>query len=391
MKNVVLGVSGSVAAFRACDLAREFVRAGHTVRTCLTDGAQKFVTPALFEALTGQPCLIDVFDEPDRGRMAHIDWARAADVIVVAPATANVLNKLANGHADDMLTTIALAFEGPTVVAPAMNPSMWDHETTQRSVALLRSRATAFVEPGEGEVACGEHGQGRLAPTAKIVTAVFSVLEQSQRLKGKRVLVSSGPTEEPIDDVRSITNRSSGKMGAAIAQAALLMGGDVTIVAGPQSAPLPRAAKVVRIKTALQMRDAVMAEATNADMFVSVAAVADFRPADPVSGKLRSGSVSSIQLVPNPDIVAEVAALGTCRTIAFAAEPSKDLKSPQDKLRKKGVFAIAVNDVSDQSIGFASDENELALIFADGRMIESGRQSKINCALWLLRQVAEQA
>ena len=390
MKNVVLGVSGSVAAYRACDLARDLVRAGCTVRVCLTDGAQRFVSPALFEALTGQPCLMDTFEEPERGRMAHIEWARAAEALLIAPATANVMNKIANGYADDMLTTIALAYEGPLVIAPAMNPSMFANDATQKSLSVLRARAAVVVEPSEGTVACGEQGQGKLATNEQIVLAVLSVINASTLLQGIRVVVSSGPTEEPLDDVRFLTNRSSGKMGAAVARAAILMGAKVTVVAGPQRAALPLSATVVNVRTALEMRAAVLDAVKDADYFVSVAAVADYRPAEPVKGKIRSGSLSQIAVVPNPDIVAEVAALNSCRTIAFAAETSLDLASAQEKLTKKRVYAIALNNVGKHGIGFDSEENELTLLFSDGRSPESGLLSKLNCALWLWSRLSDE-
>ena len=392
MRNVVLGVSGSVAAYRACDLARDLVRAGFTVRVCLTDGAQKFVSAALFEALTGQPCLQDTFDEPERGRMAHIDWARRADVLVVAPATANVINKLANGYADDMLTTLALAFEGPMVVAPAMNPSMLAHDATRASLELLRARAAIVVEPGEGEVACGEQGQGKLASSEKIVASVLAVADVSQLLKGKRVLVTSGPTEEPLDDVRVLTNRSSGKMGAAVARAALLMGAEVTVVAGPQRALLPLRANAVRVRTAQEMLDAALPLAGAADLVVGVAAVADYRPAQRQKGKVRSGEMSEVKLVSTPDVIAELAKVTKGKVVAFAAEPDEGTEKAREKLAKKGAYAIAVNDVGRSDIAFDSDDNELTLLFADGRALTSGKMSKLQCALWLIESVcAERA
>lgn len=388
-RTIVLGVSGSVAAYRACDLARSLMREGFTVRACLTDGASRFVSPALFEALTGQPCLLDAFEEPERGRMAHIDWARSASVLVVAPATANVINKLANGYADDMLTTLALAYEGPIVVAPAMNPSMFAHETVRESLERLRERAAVVVEPEEGEVACGEQGQGKLASVAQIASAVVSVARVSRLLLGKRVLVTSGPTEEPLDDVRVLTNRSSGKMGAAVARAALLMGAEVTVVAGPQRAPLPLRANVVRVRTAQQMLDAAMRHAKGADLIVGVAAVADYRPAEKTEGKMRSGEGRDVKLVPNPDVLAELAKLTNGRAVAFAAEPDGGLDAARAKIEKKGVYAVAVNDVGRGDIAFDSEYNDLTLLFADGREAHSGRMGKLQCALWLLTQVCE--
>jgi phosphopantothenoylcysteine decarboxylase/phosphopantothenate--cysteine ligase len=387
--NIVLGVSGSVAAFRAADLARELRREGHTVRVCLTDAAQKFVTPALFEALTGEPCLIDAFDEPDRGRMAHIEWARQADVIIVAPATANTIAKLAHGIGDDMLTTIVLASQAPLIVAPAMNPFMYANEAHQDALNLLRERAATIVEPIEGEVACGEEGQGKLATNAEIVAAVRTVLTRSKILEGKKVLITSGPTQEPIDDVRYLSNRSSGKMGAALARAAQLMGAEVLVVAGPQAASLPLGAHVVWVNTALQMLEAALVFAVQCDLIVGVAAVADYRPESVQEGKLRrTGEPIDLRLVPNPDIIAELAkAAPRARVIGFAAEPNADLAIVREKLQRKGLYAIAANDVSRSDIGFCTSVNELALITSDGRELSSGVQSKLGCALWLLEEV----
>jgi phosphopantothenoylcysteine decarboxylase/phosphopantothenate--cysteine ligase len=390
VKTIVLGVSGSVAAYRACDLARELMRSGFVVRACLTDSAAKFVSPALFEALTGQPCLQDTFEEPERGRMAHIDWARSASALVIAPATANVVNKVANGYADDMLSTLALAFEGPMVIAPAMNPSMYANETVQASLVRLQERGAFVIEPSEGDVACGEQGQGKLASIAEIVDSVVAVSTASELLRGKNVLVTSGPTEEPLDDVRMLTNRSSGKMGAAVARAALLMGADVTVVAGPQKVPLPLRAKVVRVITAQEMLDAALPLAKEADLVIGVAAVADFRPAARVDGKIRSREIPQIELVANPDVIAEIAKVCNGKVVAFAAEPSGALEVAKEKMARKGVHAIAVNDVS-QGV-FDADSNALTLVFADGKTSAIERTSKLKCALWLLSQLcAKQA
>jgi len=388
--DIVLGVSGSVAAYRAADLARELMRAGHTVRVCLTDAAQKFVTPILFESLTGNPCLIDTFEEPEKGRMAHIDWARRAALILIAPATANTLNRLASGIGDDMLTTIALATSAPIVVAPAMNPHMYAGDATRAALKTLSERGVIVVEPAEGDVACGEHGQGKLASTGTIVAAVQAVLQRSEKLRGKKVLITAGPTREPIDSVRFLSNRSSGKMGVALARAAALMGAEVTLIAGPMSQPLPIDATTVRVETAQQMLDAVLAHSAGADLIIGAAAVADFRPASAVQGKIRRGPDPIVlELIPNEDIVAAVAkARPEARVIAFAAEPGTDLAEPARKLDKKGVYAIAVNDVSDGAIGFDSDENELTLLLRDGSTHCSGRLSKLACALWLLDRVA---
>lgn len=386
---VVLGVSGSVAAYRAADLARELMRHGCEVRVCLTDNAQQFVTTTLFEALTGRPALQGVFEEPEAGRMAHIDWARSADLLLIAPATASTLGRLAHGIADDMLTTIALAFTGPVVLAPAMNPAMYLHEATQASLEILQSRGAFIVEPSEGDVACGEQGQGKLASVTEITALVMSVLSARKQLTGKRVLITSGPTQEPIDSVRFLSNRSSGKMGAALARAALLMGAQVTVVTGPTKEPIPFGAEAIRVRTAGEMLVAAESQASQADIIIGAAAVADYRPAHAHEGKLRrSHEPMSIDLVPNPDIIAALAqAAPKAVVVGFAAEPSSDLAESREKLIRKGLRAIAVNDISLPGVGFDSDENELTLILADGGEQSSGRMSKLGCALWLFEQL----
>ena len=392
MKTIVLGVSGSVAAYRACDIARELMRRGFTVRTCLTDSAQRFVTAELFEALTGEPCLTNAFDEPEKGRMAHIDWARQASVLLIAPATANTINKLANGYADDMLTSLALAFEGPIIVAPAMNPTMLTHPATAASLQVLRTRAVSVVEPTDGDVACGESGQGKLASVESIVAATVLVCQVSEALAGKKVLITSGPTEEPIDDVRMLTNRSSGKMGAALAKAALMMGADVTIVAGPQREPLPSRAKIINVRTAEEMLAAALPLAKDADLIVGVAAVSDYRVSSPEAGKIRSGKGDlRLDLEPTPDIIARLAAETTGTVVAFAAEPDGDLRAAEEKLKKKGVSAIAVNDVGRGDIGFDSDSNEITLLRSGKEPVSSGKLSKLQCAVWLLTQILDES
>lgn len=385
MKRIVLGVSGSVAAYRAADLARDLMRAGCEVRVCLTDAAQEFVRPALFEALTGHPCLIDTFEEPERGRMAHIDWARQADLLVVAPASANTLAKLAEGRGEDMLTTLALAYDGPMLLAPAMNPAMYLHPATQAHLRLLQERGAWMVEPTEGDVACGENGQGKLASNGRIVDECLAILADRTRLAGKHVVITSGPTQEAIDDVRFLSNRSSGKMGAAMAQVALNLGARVTVISGPTDVPLPRLAEVVQVRTALEMRDAAISAAKDADWIVGVAAVADYRPANPVKGKMRRQEDSlTLELVANPDIIAELATTNPqAKTIAFAAEPTSESAAALEKLVRKGVFALAMNDISNPSIGFESGENELTLLTQDGAEHRSGRRTKLGCARWL--------
>lgn len=388
--NIVLGVSGSVAAYRAADLARELMRQGHRVRVCLTDGATQFVTPALFEALTGQPCLSSVFEEPIPGRMAHIDWAREADAIVIAPATANILGKLASGIADDMLTTLALASTAPWIIAPAMNPHMFRSDAVTDALTVLTSRAAIIVEPVEGEVACGEQGEGKLASVDRIAGAVRVVARRRGMLAGQTVLITSGPTREPIDAVRFVSNRSSGKMGAALARAALLMGANVTVVSGPTATPYPIDADVVRVETATEMLNQALPIAREANLIIGAAAVADYRPASPSEGKLRRTEPRmELDLVANPDIIAELSkAAGTgVKVVGFAAETGHDLEAAREKLTRKNLYAICVNDVTAPDRGFDSGTNELTLLLQDGRSFQSGLMSKLECALWLLEHL----
>lgn len=386
--NVILGVSGSVAAYRAADLARELMRAGFIVRACLTDGASRFVSPALFEALTGQPCLTGAFEEPVPGRMAHIDWARQADLVVVAPATANLIAKLASGHADDMLSTIVLATNKPVLIAPAMNPQMYANEAISSAMETLRGRGFEIIEPTEGDVACGENGQGKLAAITDIAGMALTIVSEGELLKGKHVLVTSGPTVELIDSVRFLSNRSSGKMGSAVARAALRLGARVTVVAGPQRATLPLSATIRRVQTAVEMLEAGRTVA-DVDLIIGVAAVADYRPREVFHGKLRrSTSPLSLDLVPNPDVLAELTQHHSrALSIGFAAEPSANLDIAREKLSRKGLWGVAANDVSAEGIGFESDRNALVLV-TSSTAEESGLQSKLGCAMWLLRRAS---
>ncbi len=391
--SIVLGVSGSVAAYRAADLARDLMRAGFTVRTCLTDAAERFVTPELFEALTGHPCLQDVFEEPERGRMAHIDWARQASVVVVAPATANTLVKLGFGLGDDMLTTLVLASERPLVVAPAMNPTMFTNAHVVDALERLRKHGATIVDPAEGDVACGENGQGKLASSAAIVRAALSAAHRSSLWSGKRILITAGPTYEPIDDVRFVGNRSSGRMGEALARAGRMMGAEVTVVSGPVAVQYPAGARVLRVQTAQAMLDAALEELAGADLVIGAAAVADYRPIEKQSGKMRrTHDRIELTLVRNPDVLGTLVARSRgagwpTRFVAFAAEPSDGLEIARTKRVQKGVDAIVVNDVSRLDVGFGTVDNELAWIGPDGES-SSGKRSKLECALWLLERAA---
>lgn len=385
---VVLGVAGSVAAYRAADIARALVRRGYEVRACLTRAAQEFVTPALFEALTGQPCLTHAFDEPVRGRMAHIDWARDAGAIVVCPATVNAIARLAHGEADDMISTIITASTATLVVAPAMNPEMFASEANQVNLRTLERRGALIVEPEEGTVACGEFGQGKLASVEAIVSKVEEALFRSTLYSGLRVLVTAGPTHEAIDPVRFIANKSSGRMGYAIARAALQMGAEVCLISGPTNLVPPPGASVHRVISADDMLQECLRQSPGANLLVGAAAVGDFRPEEVYKEKVRRSGTIDLRLVSNPDILASVLeANPSLPVVGFAAETGVPLDSAIAKLREKGLLAIAMNDVSRQDIGFDSEDNELVLIFADGSTTLLGKDSKFNLACRLLEEI----
>jgi phosphopantothenoylcysteine decarboxylase/phosphopantothenate--cysteine ligase len=290
-----------------------------------------------------------------------------------------------------MLTTLALAYTGPIIIAPAMNPSMYLHEPVQEALKTLAERGAIIIEPKEGDVACGEHGQGKLAATPHIVEEVLAVAARSQLLKGKHVLITSGPTQEPIDEVRYLTNRSSGRMGAALARAALLMGARVTVVTGPTSVPVPLAATVVRVHTAIEMLEACNEPAKTTDWIIGAAAVADFRPKLRAPGKIRRGeSPGHIDLVENPDVIGSLAKIVKpgARVVGFAAEPTSETETAKEKIARKSLWAIAMNDISRKDVGFESGDNELTLIDSSGDMVHSGKRTKLACALWLLEQLA---
>ncbi|MFN7018590.1 MAG: bifunctional phosphopantothenoylcysteine decarboxylase/phosphopantothenate--cysteine ligase CoaBC [Fimbriimonadales bacterium] len=391
MSTILLGVSGSIAAYRACDVARELMHAGHTVRVVMTRSATRLVSPDTFAALTGNPVVVDVFDEPEPGQIAHIRLAQEADLVLIAPATAHTIARLALGLADDMLTTIALATRAPILIAPAMNPAMWSHPATQAHVQSLRARGVVFIEPAYGVMACGDEGWGKIADTPLIVQAVQQCLQQAQDLKGVHVLITAGPTYEPIDPVRFIGNRSSGKMGYAIAEAALAHGAEVTLITGPTSLTPPAGAKVVRVQTAQQMFDAVQAAFDACDVFIAAAAVADFRPERPLPHKRKRNSQHwTLRLVANPDILGTVAQRkGNRIVVGFAAETDKALQHAQEKLKRKGLDLIAVNNVLEPGSGFEMDTNRLTLIYADGRIEPLPLMSKRECANRVIQAARE--
>jgi phosphopantothenoylcysteine decarboxylase/phosphopantothenate--cysteine ligase len=387
--NVLLGVAGGIAAYKAAELVRRLRDAGAEVRVVLSGSAARFVTPLTFQALSGNPVRSSLWDESAEAAMGHIELARWADRVVIAPATADLIARLAHGHADDLLTTLCLATSAPIAIAPAMNQQMWAHEATQANIALLRERGVDVLGPASGSQACGEFGAGRLLEAETIVAALVATLA-TRLLAGLRMLVSAGPTFEDIDPVRFIGNRSSGRMGFAIASAAARQGAAVTLVAGPVALATPAGVERVDVRSAREMRDAVIARAGAHDVFVSAAAVGDFRPESALPRKIKKqGSAPlELRLVPNPDILAEVAALPKRPfVVGFAAETDDVERNARAKLEAKGIDLIAANEVGGGR-GFEADDNALLLLWQGGSE-KLDRADKRVLAGLLVERIAE--
>ena len=364
-KRIVLGVTGGIAAYKAAELVRLLGKQGAEVQVAMTDAATHFVTPTTFQALSGRPVFTDQWDARMPNAMAHIDLSRQADCIVVAPASADFLARAAHGFADGLLATMVLARDCPLLVAPAMNRQMWESPATQRNVLQLAADGVHILGPACGEQACGEVGEGRMLEPDELVEEIAAFFADKV-LAGRRVLITAGPTFEAIDPVRGITNRSSGRMGYAVARAARHAGADVTLVSGPVGFPAPRGVDRVEVLSGLEMHAAVMSRAASADIFIAVAAVADYRVANAAAHKLKKadGGIPPIELVENPDILAEVAALKDgpfC--VGFAAESRNLEEYAQAKRQRKNIPLIAGNLIQD---GFGGDDNRLVLFDDSG-------------------------
>ena len=359
-RNFIIGVTGSIAAYKSAELVRELSRAGASVRVIMTAGAQEFITPLTMQAVSGHPVHTELLDTEAEAGMGHIELARWADAIIIAPASADTLARLCDGRADDLLTSCVLASPAPLFVAPAMNQGMWANQATQANVSTLQDRGIKFLGPDSGSQACGDIGAGRLMEPVDMVLGVAAHFS-SRLLEGRRVIVTAGPTREPICPVRYLSNHSSGKMGYALANACAEAGASTTLISGPVALTADPAVSVIRVNTALEMHEAAIREAASADIFIGAAAVADFRPASVASQKIKRGNDSSavIELVANPDIIAEVARINDRPTVVmgFAAETENTEVHARKKLNDKAIDCIFVNDVSDKTIGFDSDMN----------------------------------
>ncbi|HTR36519.1 MAG TPA: bifunctional phosphopantothenoylcysteine decarboxylase/phosphopantothenate--cysteine ligase CoaBC [Bryobacteraceae bacterium] len=379
----VLGVGGGIAAYKSAELARALMERGLRVQVVMTAAAQRFVMPLTFAALTGNKVITDLFasgssEETLSSAVEHVAVAQENDVLVIAPATADLMARMARGLADDFLTTLYLAFTGQVVLAPAMNSNMWAHPATQENLAILRKRGHMVVEPEEGLLACGTTGPGRLAEPDKIADVVAGLGLHLRDLEGETVLITAGPTQEPLDPVRFISNRSSGKMGYALAEAAARRGAQVVLVSGPVQLPEPSGVRVVHVRTAVEMHDAVMEHLAEAGIIIKAAAVADYHLSHVPQHKVKKTAMRmSLELDPTPDILAELGRKKADRLlIGFAAETERLVESARQKLESKNCDMVVANLVNQEATGFESDENEVVLVLRTGETIPLSRAPK---------------
>lgn len=388
----MLGITGGIAAYKTPDLVRRLRDTGAQVQVVMTAGAKAFITPLTLQAVSGQPVRSDLLDEQAEAAMGHIELARWADLILIAPATADFMARLAHGFADDLLTTLCLASAAPIVLAPAMNRLMWSHPATQVNAEILKSRGVALLGPAVGDQACGEVGPGRMVEPLEIVSQleVLRPTPITPILTGTRILITAGPTREAIDPVRYVTNRSSGKMGFAVASAAVAAGAQVTLVTGPVQLPTPPGVVRINVETAAQMHDAVMAQVETCDLFIGTAAVADYRPEKSLTSKMKKTEATiQLQMIRNTDILAAVASrVHPPFTVGFAAETDNLADYAQKKRRNKKIDMIAANAVNEQGLGFDSDDNALTAFWEGGQQVLP-RQPKRQLAQALLTLIAE--
>ncbi|MDD5167806.1 MAG: bifunctional phosphopantothenoylcysteine decarboxylase/phosphopantothenate--cysteine ligase CoaBC [Syntrophales bacterium] len=365
-KNIVLGISGGIAAYKAAELTREMVKKEAQVRVIMTKKAMEFVTPLTFQVLSSHTVFTDMFNQ-DIYDINHISLAESADILVIAPATANIIGKIASGIADDLLTTVVMATHAPVLICPAMNVNMYTNVILQENIARLKDKGYNFVAPGYGELACKTEGIGRLADLSDIMASVESMLTVKD-LCGEKIIVTAGPTREPFDPVRFITNYSSGKMGYALATMASRRGADVTLISGPSSLPIPKGMAFIPVSSAQQMRDAVMEQLEGATVVIKAAAVADYRPSIQVNSKIKKKKGPLVvELERNPDIIAEIGKKkGNCIVVGFAMETENLLDNAKAKLKNKNMDLIVANELSEAGAGFQHDTNIIKILGCDG-------------------------
>lgn len=391
MKTVVLGVSGGIAAYKSAELVSRFVKQGLQVYVVMTRHATEFITPLTLETLSNRPVAADMFADKPNFEIEHISLAKRADMFVVAPATANVIAKMAHGIADDMLTSTLLATRAPILVAPAMNENMWEHPATQQNMQTLRARGAHIIGPGKGMLACGDIGYGRMEQPETIVEATLALLEARQDYQGKRLVITAGPTQERLDPVRFLSNHSSGKMGFALAQAAAERGADVTLVHGPVHLTAPAGVKAMPVVSTEDMLNAVLAEYESCDMVIKAAAPADFKPEIFSEGKIKKHEQSdmTLRMIANPDILTTLSKMRKQQVlVGFAAETDNLAEYAQDKLQRKGLDMIVANDVTRTDVGFQADTNAVTVYKPGGYVREYEAAPKLEIANHILDEAA---
>lgn len=384
-KNILLGITGSIAAYKSVDILRGLKGEGASVTVVMSEAARRFISPLIFETLSEKRVYLDLFGDP----VSHIDLVRDSHLFIIAPATANTINKLACGIADNLLTTTWLAHKGPKLIAPAMNWRMYESPIVKKNIGELTRLGVTFVGPEYGSLACGEEGVGRMAPVEDIIEAVRSALTPSD-LSGHNILVTAGPTREPLDPIRFISNRSSGKMGFAIARAALRRGADVTLISGPSFEHPPRGASFISVETAVEMREAVLRNSSSATSVIMAGAVADFSPLSISKSKIKKADVMTIDFKKTPDILKELGRRkGDRLLIGFSAEVGRDIKNARDKLRDKNLDLIVLNDVSREGAGFEVDTNIVTIITRKGEITDYPLMKKEDIANIILDWVVK--
>ncbi len=391
MATIALGVCSSISIYKACEIIRGFQEKNFQVQVIMTRNASRLISPLLFSALSGEKVLVDPFDEQESAKIAHVTLAKELSLLLVAPATANIIGKFASGVADDFLSTFYMVVKCPVLIAPAMNEAMYFHRQTQENMRRLKALGVKFVEPEKGYLACGEEGWGRLAAPQKIVEESLKLIKKSESLKGKTVLVTAGPTREYLDPVRFLSNRSSGKMGYELAEEALKRGAEVILISGPTHLFPPAKAKLKKVETAQEMREQVLKHFAQADVVLMAAAVSDFRFARSFSQKIKKEKLGEeVPIVATEDILRRVGQKkGKKILVGFAAETENVLKNAAKKMREKKLDLIVANDVSAEGIGFESDFNQVAIISPEGKTTKTERMSKLEISSIILDRIEE--
>lgn len=389
-KKILVGVSGGIAAYKSAEVVSRLRKLGAEVHVAMTKGATEFIAPLTLRTLSMNPVHVEMFEEPKRWNVEHIALAEHVDAVLVAPATANLLAKMAVGIADDFLSTVLLAARAPIFVAPAMNHAMFHHPATQQNLETLRTRSVRVIGPDTGFQACGTDGDGRMSEPVEIVKILVDFLTSSKLLEGKKALVTAGGTQEPLDPVRYLGNRSSGRMGYAIAQALQEAGAETILVSAPTDLPVPHGVRRISVMTAQEMHDAVLEQFPKMDVVIKAAAVADYRPKENASQKIKKQGTSLwVELVPNPDILAELGKIKSTQIlVGFAAETENLIANAQDKMRRKNVDMLVANDVTRPGSGFGSFTNSVSFLFPDGRRIDLPQMNKLEVARHLRDEIA---